>query len=122
MAVQLIDELKPKRVLFCTDSVGKEEAFILLGKHYKVKVAVNRSRMAYIDAITGSLSQSNVHFTLDPSATWLQLIPKHQKAAALLEWPGSIAITLTGWANISHPQPDGERSYLLPYSLHSNFE
>ena len=34
---------------------------------------------------------------------------------------GSIGITLTGWANLTHPYPDGERSYLVPYSLHSNF-
>jgi len=34
---------------------------------------------------------------------------------------GSIAVTLTGWANINTAYPDGQNSYLIPYSLHSNF-
>lgn len=30
-------------------------------------------------------------------------------------------MTLTGWANLTHAYPDGYNSYLIPYSLHSNF-
>lgn len=34
---------------------------------------------------------------------------------------GSIAVTLTGWTNLQDSYPDGYNSYLVPYSLHSNF-
>ena len=41
MIIDLLKEIKPKRLFLCTDSVGKEEAFILLGKHHNVRVAVS---------------------------------------------------------------------------------
>jgi hypothetical protein len=34
---------------------------------------------------------------------------------------GSLGITLTGWTNLNDSYPDGYHSYLVPYSLHSNF-
>jgi hypothetical protein len=51
MLTNLIEDLKPTRLFLCTDSVGKEEAFISLSRHYRVKIAVNPNRMTYIQAM-----------------------------------------------------------------------
>ena len=52
----------------CTDSVGKEEAFIALSRHFKTKVAVSPSRLSYIRAMDIPWQH---YFTLDTQETWI---------------------------------------------------
>jgi len=51
MVIDLVKQHNPTRLFICTDTVGKEEAFLLLGRHYQSKVAVNCARMIYIKAM-----------------------------------------------------------------------
>lgn len=51
MLIDLVEELKPKRLYLCTDSVGKEEAFIMVSRYYQMRVAVSHNRYAYIQAM-----------------------------------------------------------------------
>ena len=102
----------------CTDSVGKEEAFIALSCHFKTKVAVSPSRLTYIRAMDIPWRH---YFTLDAQSTWIEVISKGEKEKRVAETKGAYAMSLTGWTNLDQPYPDGFHSYLIPYSLHSNF-
>ena len=118
MLADLVEQLQPTRLFLSTDSAGKEEAFLALSKHYKVRIAVSHSRLTYIKAMNLPMQ----YFTLDASKTWIQVIPKGEQDQRVKETKGAVAMTLTGWTNLSHPYPSGTNSYLIPYSLHSNFE
>lgn len=118
MLVNLVSELQPSRLFLCTDSVGKEEVFVMLSKYYKTRVVVSRNRWTYIAAMD---FDHELYFTTDLSESWIEVIPKAEKEERIGKTKGAIAVTLTGWANLDHPYPDGYNSYLLPYSLHSNF-
>lgn len=48
LITKIIGEFKPQKVFLCTDSVGKEEAFIYLSKKYNCKVKINKDRLRYI--------------------------------------------------------------------------
>lgn len=48
LITKIIKEYKPSKVFICTDSVGKEEAFVYLSKKYECKVKVSKDRLKYI--------------------------------------------------------------------------
>lgn len=49
------------------------------------------------------------------------MISKNDKESKIMKKAGSIGVTLTGWTNLNESSNDGYRSYVVPYSLHSNF-
>ena len=98
--------------------MGKEEAFLSLSRHYGVKVAVTPTRLAYIQAMDIDWQP---HLTTDPQSTWIEVIPKAHRENRIAATRGSVAMSLTGWTNLKHAYPEGFRSYLIPYSLHSTF-
>jgi hypothetical protein len=51
MLIDLVEDLKPKRLFLCTDSIGKEEAFIMVSRYYQTRIAVGVNRYAYIQAM-----------------------------------------------------------------------
>lgn len=90
----------------------------MLSRYYKTKIAVTPARMVYIKAMDFPY---RTYFTTDHEQTWIEVIPKAEKESKITSTRGAIAVTLTGWANLTHAYPDGYNSYLIPYSLHSNF-
>jgi hypothetical protein len=77
-ACRIIDQHKGERVFLATDSIGKEEAFVLLGRHYKTKVVVNKDRMKYVREMYGECTDRM--FTLEEEGGWIEVIKKSQKA------------------------------------------
>lgn len=79
---------------------------------------MNKQRMDYIKQMFSNWEE---YFTGKRDETWLEVIGKEEREKRVVEEKGSIGVTLTGWTNLQHSHPDGYRSYLVPYSLHSNF-
>lgn len=59
-------------------------------------------------------------FTTNKDEGWIEVIRKGEVHERLKEH-GTIAITATGWANTTSYQMPDNRKYVIPYSLHSNF-
>ena len=91
---------------------------MLLRRHYDAKIAVSEGRLNYITAMD---IDTDYFFTNDMESTWIEVISRSQRQAKIKENAGSIAVTLTGWANLDQAYPDGQNCYIVPYSLHSNF-
>jgi len=89
-----------------------------LSRYYKAKIVVNHARMEYIKQMNFNWQ---LYFTLNTQETWIEVISRGEKDQRVINSIGSIAVTLTGWANLDASHPDGYNSYLIPYSLHSNF-
>ncbi len=117
MMVTLIGQHQGKRVLLCTDSIGKEEIFVVLAKHFQTLVVVNEERMANI----GLMDIDTACFTTDPADGWIEVIRKGEKQRRMAAG-GCISIMLTGWANINFTYSSDLKNFLIPYSLHSNFK
>lgn len=69
---------------------------MLLARKYGTLIVVNQARMKYIQC----MNMNKEMFSMKESAGWIEIVPKSQKDKKLQDNRGSIAITLTGWANI----------------------
>lgn len=64
-------------MFLCTDSVGKEEAFVYLSEKYKCKIKINKDRLKYIKCMG---LQWKKYFTLkDEEGVWIEVIRKIEK-------------------------------------------
>lgn len=61
-------------------------------------------------------------FSTNRNDGWIEIIRKSDRNDRLKEDPNAIAITATGWANCSKYINPDKRNYIVPYSLHSNYE
>ncbi|KAL4433126.1 hypothetical protein ABPG74_010821 [Tetrahymena malaccensis] len=122
MLTEIIDKHKniPNvRILICVDSVGKEELLVFLSKHYETLIVVNEQRYQSILCMDIPYQL----FTTNRDQGWIEIIrknEKHERMESKNEY--CVSITCTGWANIQGYITKDDRNYLLPYSLHSNFE
>ena len=106
------------RVLICIDSLGKEEMTVELSLKYETLIIVSEIRYQMIRSIDLS---SNL-FTTDKSKGWIEIIRKDDRVTRLKEDKNCIAIVASGWANLTSYQLIETNTYMIPYSLHSNFK
>ncbi|KAL4481424.1 hypothetical protein ABPG72_010577 [Tetrahymena utriculariae] len=122
MLTEIIDKHKniPNvRILICVDSVGKEELLVFLSKHYETLIVVNEQRYQSILCMDIPFQL----FTTNRDQGWIEIIRKNEKQERMeSKNEYCVSITCTGWANIQGYITKDEKNYLLPYSLHSNFE
>ncbi|CAK94931.1 unnamed protein product (macronuclear) [Paramecium tetraurelia] len=116
MLCEIIDKNPNNRVFLCVDSVGKEELMVELAKHYDTVIVVNEQRYEIVTAMNFYVE----YFTLDKTQGWIEVIRKGEVEERLKD-KNTIAITATGWANTTSYQMPDNRRYVIPYSLHSNF-
>lgn len=62
------------------------------------------------------------YFTTNRDEGWIEIIRKGDRNERLRNDPNAIAITATGWANCSRYISPDDKNYIVPYSLHSNYE
>lgn len=102
MICEIIDKHKNHRILICVDSIGKEELMIALAEQYETVVVVNSDRYEVLLSI-GARTEL---FSTNRDDGWIEVIRKSERAERLKE-PHTIAITATGWANITgYEMPD----------------
>jgi len=49
---------------------------ILLSRYYRVKIVINQDRLNYIQQMKVNVDK---YFTLDPSESWIESIPKNER-------------------------------------------
>ncbi|EGR29145.1 hypothetical protein IMG5_161990 [Ichthyophthirius multifiliis] len=122
MLIQIIDQHKGNqnlRVFLCMDSIGKEEIFVFLSEYYQTLIVVNEQRYQTILCIKSLPYQ---YFTTNRNQGWIEIIKKVDRRERIANNPDAITITCTGWINIRNYLTWDNINYLVPYSLHSNFQ
>jgi len=106
---QIIDSHLDRRILLATDSIGKEEVFVVLARRYRTRILLNAERYSYAKCMGIDLSL----FTREKHNTWIEVVKKAHAENRLREDPRAIAITLTGWANIDNYHAYDDRNFVL---------
>ena len=88
-----------------------------LSLRYETLIVVNDIRFQMIKEI--DLNPSI--FTTDRSKGWIEIIRKVDRIQRLEQEKNSIAIVASGWANLETYEMVESHTYMIPYSLHSNF-
>jgi DNA cross-link repair 1B protein len=117
MICEIIENHREHRVLICVDSVGKEELMVQLAEKFETVVVVSQQRFEMIQ----SINLRPELFSTNHDDGWIEVISKFQREERLKN-KNCIAITATGWANITGYQMPDKQNFVIPYSLHSNFD
>ncbi|KAM3132027.1 hypothetical protein pb186bvf_015911 [Paramecium bursaria] len=118
--IDIIHKNKGKRILVAMGALGKENICIKISEYLQVPILVSEQKYKQLQLVCDMK-----HFTTDPKATFIEIIKKRHRQDRLEKEKEDgnqdfICIT-TDFLMLQHQDPDGI-NFMVPYSLHSNFQ
>ena len=121
MMKEIINKNKGKHVIIAMGALGKEDICAKLAEYYQTLIIISEEKYNQIKA----LNMKTDLFTTDKNEAWIEIISKKQRIKRLEHESKNnnlkniICIT-TDFLMLEHKDPDGV-NFIVPYSLHSNY-
>lgn len=122
MIIEIIQKNSKKHVLIAMGALGKEDICFKLCKKFQTLIVISENKYKNIKA----LNLRPEIFTIHKNEGWIELISKKERLNRLEEEKKNnnlinIICINVDFLMLKHQAPDGV-NFLVPYSLHSNFE
>lgn len=122
MIIDIIQKNQKKHILIIMGALGKEDICFKLCKKFQTLIVLNENKYKNIEA----LNLRSEIFTIHKNEGWIELISKKERLKRLEEEKNNnnldnIICINVDFLMMKHQAPDGV-NFLVPYSLHSNFE